>query len=107
VARLRFKKAYIEPIIRGDKRSTLRARKPSFAVGDTFLADCRGEGIFAKLRCTAVEFVDAESFTDEMAHDDGFQTVEELRSVLARLYPGERWFWRISFERDVLEGGGG
>lgn len=99
MAALSFKKAYIEPIQRGEKRQTLRAREPRFKPGDEIVATCRwGDPPFATLVCTRVAPLARCEITDHVAHEDGFPDGAALKEELGRLYPGVEEFWLIQFE---------
>lgn len=96
---LSFKKAYIEPIQRGDKTTTLRAREPRFKPGDEIVATCRwGDPPFATLLCTEVAPLAYDEITDHVAREDGFEDGEALKAALARHYPGVHEFWMIRFQ---------
>ena len=60
---------------------------------------------FGPVRITLVEQVDLERLTDADARPDGFDTADELRDELRRLYDGaalaERRAFRVVFEPAV------
>jgi hypothetical protein len=95
---LLFKKKFLAAIRSGQKTQTIRlwkhrrmrAGQPSYIPG------------IGRIRITAVEAVDLAQLTDADARPDGFDTADQLRAEIARLYPeqlaaGHRAY-RIVFE---------
>ena len=94
---LLFKKKFVPAILAGQKTQTIRLWKT-----------CRmrtGQRSFipgvGPIRITAVEPVELSELTDADARPDGFESIEQLRAEIARLYPeqiaaGYRAF-RIAF----------
>ncbi len=97
VARLAFKKAFIEPILDGRKTSTLRAQT-RLAEGDEVDLACQwGLPPFARARVTRVSEVRREDFSEELARAEGFRSLEEFTDVIDQLYPEVVSFVRIDF----------
>ena len=102
VASLSFKQQFIEPIQKGVKQTTLRGSRPYFLQGEDVDARCRWtDPPFARLHVEAIEPVQLEALSDRDAQNDGFESAEELREFLDKLYPGQRELWSIRFR--VLE----
>jgi hypothetical protein len=80
---LLFKKKFLAAIRSGEKTQTvrlwkhrrMRAGQRSYIPGAGYI------------RITAVEEVDLDQLTDADARPDGFETADQLRAELARLYP--------------------
>ena len=86
--RLSFKKVYIEPILDGSKRQTIRKASSGMVVGDVVASTCSWtQPPFAFAEVTKVQLVRIEDLTPEHAWADGFDSLEELHEVLSELYP--------------------
>ena len=80
---LLFKKRFLPAIRSGEKTQTIRlwkhrrmrARQRSYIPGVGYI------------RVTAVDEVELDELTDEDARPDGFETADQLRAEIARLYP--------------------
>jgi len=97
VARLSFKKTYVEPILDGTKTSTLR-KTTNLEPGDRVTLTCRwGDPPFAEATVTRVSEVRLDAVDFELAHAEGFDTPEALVKVLGELYPDQEQFVRIDF----------
>ncbi len=95
---LSFKQRYVEPIVNGDKRTTLRKQIGKAEVGDVIAATCQwGKPPFAWLEITGVQRVDLDELTEGMARDDGFESAVELRKELATIYPDLNQLVRVTF----------
>lgn len=80
---LLFKKQFLEAIRRGEKTQTIRLWKhPRMRAGQRSYIPGAGY-----IRVLAVDEVRLEDLTDADARPDGFQTADQLRAELARLYP--------------------
>jgi hypothetical protein len=80
---LLFKKRFLPSIRSGEKTQTIRLWKyRRMRAGQRSYIPGAGY-----IRITAVDEVQLDSLTDEDARPDGFETAEELRSEIARLYP--------------------
>lgn len=96
---LSFKQSYVEPIVNGDKVTTLRKQIGKAEVGDVIAATCQwGKPPFAWLEITDVERVHMDDLTEGMARDDGFESASELRKELATLYPDLHQLVRVRFK---------
>jgi len=94
---LLFKKKFLEPIRRGQKRMTLRRwDRPRVTAGRR--AFCPGLGY---LQIQTIEPVDWADLNEADALADGFASLPAMRATLLSIYPtrddGKRW-WRIRFE---------
>jgi hypothetical protein len=80
---LLFKKKYLAAICSGQKTQTIRLwRYPRMRSGQRSYIPGAGY-----IRLTAVEEVRLEALTDADARPDGFNSADQLRQELARLYP--------------------
>jgi len=95
---LLFKKKFLPAIRCGQKTQTIRLWKyRKMRAGQRSYIPGAGY-----IRITAVDEVDLDALTDEDAQPDGFDSADELRAEVARLYPkqlaaGHRAF-RIVFQ---------
>ena len=95
---LLFKKRFLPAIRCGEKTQTIRLWKHRrMRAGQRSYIPGAGY-----IRVTAVDQVQLEALTDEDARPDGFETAEQLRAEIARLYPkqlaaGHRAY-RVVFE---------
>lgn len=88
---LSFKARYIEPILQGRKRYTMRART-RLKVGDEVAATCRYDRPpFARLRITAIREVRLGDLTEADARADGYTDLAARRDEWNRLHPGHPW----------------
>jgi hypothetical protein len=80
---LLFKKKFLEAIRAGQKTQTIRLwRYSRMRAGQRSYIPGAGY-----IRLTAVEEVRLEALTDADAGPDGFETADQLRQEIARLYP--------------------
>jgi len=102
---LLFKKKFLPAIRQGEKTQTIRLWKHRrMRPGQRSYIPGAGH-----VRVTAVVEVALDELTDADARPDGFDSAEELRAELARLYPtqlaqGYRAY-RIEFELVATRGG--
>ena len=80
---LLFKKKFLPAIRQGQKTQTIRLWKHRMMKAGQ-RSYIPGVGY---IRVTGVERVELKSLRDEDALPDGFETADELRAELARLYP--------------------
>jgi len=101
---LAFKQRFVEPILTGAKRQTLR-KQASLIAGDTVQATCRwGDPPFARLLVTRVDRVVRSRLTRADAQADGFETLRDLLDFLDDTYGTVGVLWRISFEVEAPVG---
>jgi len=82
---LLFKKRFLPAIRQGEKTQTIRLWKHRrMKPGQRSYIPGAGH-----IRVTAVEEVALDQLTDADARPDGFDSAEELRAELARLYPAQ------------------
>ncbi len=80
---LLFKKRFLPAIRSGEKTQTIRLWKHRrMRVGQRSYIPGAGY-----IRVIAVDEVQLDGLTDEDARPDGFESADELRSEIARLYP--------------------
>ena len=104
--RLSFKKAYIAPIISGDKTQTLRRPQGKIAVGDELALTCVwGQPPFAIVTVSKVETLPVADLRPEHAYADGFDSLEEMHAAIRLHYPGLREVEVITFSSQVQEQG--
>ena len=80
---LLFKKKFLPAIRSGEKTQTIRLWKHRMMRGGQ-RSYIPGAGY---IRIEAVEEVQLDELTDADARPDGFQTADQLREEIARLYP--------------------
>lgn len=100
---LLFKKKFLPAIRAGEKTQTIRLWKyRRMRAGQ--LSYIPG---FGRIRLTAVDEVELDRLTDADARPDGFETADQLRAEIAKLYPeqlaaGYRAY-RIVFRKEMEE----
>jgi len=94
---LNFHQQWIDPILSGGKRVTVRRAGTGYQRGDVVKAMRRNHPAFAELLIERVQTVRLEELTGRHAKLDGQPNVHDLRSALAKLYPGEEEFDVVSF----------
>lgn len=94
---LNFSQEWIQPILTGRKRLTIRRAGSGYQPGDVVKAMRRNHPAFAELRIERVRSASLDMLTPRQARLDGHRDLESLRSALERLYPGEQEFDVISF----------
>ena len=94
---LNFHPQWIDPILTGSKRLTVRRAGSGYARGDIVKGMRRNHPAFAELRIERVQTVRLEELTSRHAKLDGHADAEALRAAVARLYPGQEVFDVISF----------
>jgi hypothetical protein len=100
MSQLLFKKQFAQAILSGDKTTTLRRWKsPRVRPGTRAIAP--GIGWLNILACHPIKLKD---LTEDDALSDGFDSLKDLLTTLAQLYPnhktdGRQWF-RIAFSLD-------
>ncbi|MEM3446152.1 MAG: ASCH domain-containing protein [Candidatus Korarchaeum sp.] len=81
---LRFKGKYKHAIASGRKRATVR-RESDLKPGDFVLIEAGGERLGeALIRC--VEEILVDELSDEIAREDGFESLSELLNELGSIY---------------------
>ena len=108
-----FKVEHIEPILRGRKTQTRRMwddEKPRVKVGNVYQARTRmldKNSTFAYLRVTGLRWGPLDDITENDAHKEGYESVEEYKKAFVRIYkkalPGGYWptmemVWVVDFE---------
>ncbi|MGD0517232.1 MAG: ASCH domain-containing protein [Thermoguttaceae bacterium] len=82
---LLFKKKFLPAIRSGQKTQTIRVWKfRRMRLGQRSYIPGAGY-----IRLTKVEEVQIDALTDDDARPDGFETADQLRGEIARLYPGQ------------------
>ncbi len=94
---LNFSERWIEPILGGSKRLTVRRGGSGYSAGDEVKAMRRNHPAFATLTIEKVKRSRMEGITAAEAKLDGHANLQELRDALRRLYPGEEEFDVIWF----------
>ncbi len=100
---LRFKGKYKDLIISGRKRSTIRM-ETSLNSGDLVYLEAGeeriGEAIVREVRELSLEELD-----DDLAREDGFQSVKDLIDELTSIYGDEIFYRRLKLIKFDLIGG--
>lgn len=88
---INFDKQYVEPILKGEKKTTIRKGiklnliKDRQETGNTVELLSEGE-VFARAKITKVIVKRADELTEDDAIIDGFQNLEELTDALQDIY---------------------
>ncbi len=83
---LMFSRLYLDKLLRGEKKITIRATKPNLKRGDVALVHSMGL-ILGKVRILGVTAKRLRDISEKEAREDGFSSVEELRNALRKHYP--------------------
>lgn len=94
---LNFSQEWIEPILAGSKRVTVRRAGSGYRKGDVVKAMRRNHPAFATLAVEKVRAIQLGDLTSAQARLDGHESLEGLRAALGRLYPNEEAFDVIWF----------
>lgn len=94
---LNFSGQWIEPILSGRKRLTVRRAGSGYRRGDLVKAMRRNHPAFATLAVEKVKPVRLGDLTTAQAKLDGHPGLAELQAALGRLYPDEEEFEVIWF----------
>ena len=94
---LNFHQQWIDPILSGSKRVTVRRAGSGYKRGDVVKAMRRNHPAFAELQIDRVQTLRLEDLSNRHAKLDGHPSLEALRSTVARLYPGQEDFDVITF----------
>ena len=82
-----FQRRWVEPILAGEKRDTIRAKRGHYQPGEIIQAQVGPKPPFCLLRIEAIERVSAHDLSPDRA------------SRLASLYDaGIEWYWRLVFQ---------
>jgi hypothetical protein len=82
-----FSQRYLEKLLSGEKRATIRLRCPGLRPGDKALVHCGGR-IIGEIEVLAVYRKRLRDITIDEALLDGFVSLHELRLHLKKHYPG-------------------
>jgi len=96
---LRFKRRYIEALLRGSKATTIRRGIVTPTRDRVFLE--AGGKVMGEARISSLRFTRLSDLTDADAQRDGFSSREELLSALREIYPDikqDEWVTVISLE---------
>lgn len=95
---MNFKGRFIDPILSGEKRQTLR-KSTGLKPGDEVDCYCRwGQPPFARLKVTSVDRVRRLDLRAADAHADGFATKREMLDFIDATYGVALRLYRIKFE---------
>ena len=94
---LNFHQQWIDPILAGSKRVTVRKAGSGYKRGDVVKAMRRNHPAFAELRIDRVQTVRLDDLSARQAKLDGHPDLDGLRSAITRLYPGQEEFDVITF----------
>jgi hypothetical protein len=96
---LRFKRKYVEALLRGGKVTTIR-RGIVTPTRDRVFLEAEGK-VVGEARISSLRFTRLSDLTDADAQRDGFSSKEELLSALREIYPDikqDEWVTVISLE---------
>jgi len=83
---LMFSMKYLEELLNGSKRATVRAGNVKYRPGDIVLVHCGGL-VLGRARITRVERKELIDLSEEDARKDGFSSLQELLKALKQHYP--------------------
>lgn len=81
----------IAEVITGEKCISIRTDHRDYDVGGHMLIGCHVANWCVLATCTEVRHTIMEDIMDREAHDDGFDTVEDLYEKLLEFYPHLKW----------------
>jgi hypothetical protein len=81
----------IAEVITGEKRISIRTDHRDYEVGGHMLIGCHKANWAILATCTEVRHTRMNEITSREAHDDGFDTVEDLFRKLREFYPNLEW----------------
>ncbi len=94
---LEFKRRYMQPLLSGKKRLTIR-KKTNLKEGDEVYVHCGGK-IIGKAKITSVTRKRISELTEEEAKLDGFRSLDELMEELEKFgYDDEVYLIQFEFE---------
>jgi Uncharacterized protein conserved in bacteria len=95
-----FFQRFQEDILAGRKTITIRdASESHFKTGDVLrVGRFEDDGYFCTLRVTATSEVTLDTLTEQHAQQENM-SLEELKSVIKEIYPGQQKFSVIEFQR--------
>lgn len=97
---LQLKRRFVEPVLSGRKRQTLRATLPGGCLAGARLTLLNGYRPGALVGHATIDGVDRVSVADLTAEDamaDGFAHLKDLHAELAQTYPAVRELWRVTW----------
>ncbi len=98
---LEFKEKYLEKLLKGEKRITVRKRayvKPN----DTVYVHCGGK-IIGKAKIIDVRKIKREEMNEEIAKKDGFNSLEDFMDEIKSYYPDQNELYVIEFMLEPFE----
>ena len=95
-----FFKLYQDDILAGLKTNTIRdAAESHFKAGDVLrVGRYEDDGYFCTIRVVATSTVTLDTLNERHAQQENM-TLPQLREVIAEIYPEEKLFYVIEFER--------
>lgn len=102
---LGVKEEYVDKIVKGEKRTTIRRGIVSPSRQRVFL---KSDGVvWGEATIDSVTYTKLGRLREEDARMDGFNSLKELREELSRIYPGispEEWVTIINFRVSRIYG---
>lgn len=86
---LMFSRDYLDKLLSGEKRMTIRARDPHLKRGDVALVHSMGL-LIGKVRVLSVVSKRLKDLSEVEAREDGFSSLEELKRALRKHYANLR-----------------
>ncbi|CAH3625662.1 TPA: ASCH domain-containing protein [Klebsiella oxytoca] len=95
-----FFQRFQDDILAGRKTITIRdAAESHFKMGDVLrVGRYEDDGYFCTIRVVATSTVTLDTLTELHAQQENM-TLAQLREVIAEIYPGEKQFYVIEFEK--------
>lgn len=96
---LKFDKKYYYSIVTGDKTQTIRKNNKGIKAGEIVTAVFNDCDETIKIHISSVLHTNIEYISDKVAKADGFETAEQLKKELVRIYGDDLdsiWIYKFS-----------
>ena len=84
---LKFNKEYYMPIITGEKTQTIRKNKKRVKPGEIVQAIFPGTPMECRLKITKIGYKQFKYLNEDDARREGFESLDELKETLLKIYP--------------------
>ncbi len=98
---LEFKGKYLQKLLSGEKRATIRKRA-YVSPGELVYVHCGGK-IIGKARILDVREIGIDEIDDDVARMEGFDSAEELLEEIRNYYTGRDRLYLIEFDFEPFE----
>lgn len=98
---LKFDKKYYMPILAGEKTQTIRKNKKRIRAGETVKGIFPGTPMECRLKITKIGYKQFKYLNDDDAKREGFNTLDELKEELLKIYPTLDPLYRVYYYRFI------